>query len=380
MRQQLAQPIEPSRTLEGFTAYQNYAGASPNKTGHAAQIEMICKDINGMIDALGWNIRSIKSFTEYHKTPQSGHKVNRQTLEDIEAEGEEGEWFKQWTLGEIEALKSFEDELEQQLVTGQVQDVDGKHALIVRLLQEKAKLMTRLNDVRRTIINRKDPDRIEATRKAPLSREMSDKQRQLRNEYARLLTQLSQAEEASILLRSRLASHNAQNGKPGAVPTVEAVKKTITKMTALAEKRNNDITMIESQMRKIGLADPSRPSSSSSRNVGTPRRSRGTSLRNSIADSPFATPPTSRSKMSLSELNRRALTPDVDLTPTASKGYGLSYAPEDQPNAGTDLARMSDLVDANIDVLRETARRRKQVAVGLKKVLLERGVRETRVR
>jgi nucleoporin NUP159 len=377
MRAQLAQKIEPSRTLDEFTAYQNYTGKSLSKTGHAAQIEMVYKDLNGMIDSLGWNVRSIKSFTEYHKRPQSGHQLDRRTLEEIAYEGESGSWFEQWTLSEIQGLKSLEDELEQELDAGRVQDVLGKLSQLARLLHDKAKLMTRLNDVRRQIINRKDPDKVEASRKAPLSKEMADKQKQLRKEYALLLTKLSQAEDTSILLRTRLASHNAQNGNARGVPTVDAVKRTILRMTEFAENHNNDLTVIESRMRKLGLSEPSRPSSSSSRNMGTPRRSRGTSLRNSIADTPFATPPMSRSKMSLSELNRRALTPDIDTTPTANKGYGFSYELSKTP--GNELARMNDMVDDNIDALRQTAKRRREVAASLKKALLERGIKETKV-
>ncbi|KAH4187707.1 hypothetical protein HBI25_098250 [Parastagonospora nodorum] len=383
MREQLARDIEPSRTLDEFVAYQNYTGSkSPSKTGHAAQIEMMYKDINGMIDALGWNARSVKSFTEYHKQPQAGHNVDRRTLEDVEADGEEGSWFDQWALCEIDALKSLEDELDQELDAGRVQDVLDKLRQLARLLNDKAKLTTRLNDVRRQIINRKDPEKTEASRKAPLSKEMAEKQKSLRNQYAQILKLVSQAEEGTVFLKSRLASYCAENGKTSdvRVPTVDAVKKTIIKMTALAEKRNSDITLLEAQLRKIGLSESSRPSSSSSRILGTPRRSRGASMRSSMAESPFATPPTNRSKMSLSELNRRALTPDVDITPTAKKGgYGLDYSTELSKTSGNELIRMGELVDENIDSLRATARRRTQVAAGLKKALLERGVKITQV-
>ncbi|KAF1843625.1 uncharacterized protein K460DRAFT_387647 [Cucurbitaria berberidis CBS 394.84] len=379
MREQLARPIEPSRTLDEFVAYQNYTGRAPSKTGHAAQIEMIYKDINGMVDALGWNARSIKSFTQYHKKPQPGHKVNRRTLEDVEDEGQDGAWFEKFTLCEIEALKALEDQLEQELDAGRVQDVLDKLAQLARLLHEKAKLMTRLNDIRRQIINRKDPDKAEVLRKAPLPKELADGQKALRNHYAQLLTSLNKAEEAASILRTRVASHNAQNGKAGAVPTMDAVKKTIIKMTSMAEKRNSDITLLESQMRKVGLTDASRPSSSSSRTIGTPRRARGTNLRNSVAGPPLATPPINRNKMSLSELNRHALTPDVDATPTPSKGYGLFYTPQGSPSPSNELARLGDLVDENLDSLRATARRRKQVAAGLKKALVERGVKTTKV-
>jgi nucleoporin NUP159 len=379
IRAQLAQEIEPSRTLDDFVAHQKYTGTS-EKTGHAAQIEAIYKDINGMVDALGWNARSIKSFTEYHKQPQPNHKVNRQTLEDVEADGKDGSWFEQFALSEISALRALEDELSHELDAGRIQNVHDKLTQLRRLILEKAKLMTRINDIRRQIINRKDPERVEVTRKAALPKELADTQKALRTDYAKLLTLLTQAEEAAILLRSRLASHNASAGNTSAVPSMDAVKKTIIKMTSLAERKNNDIALLESQMRKVGLADASRPSSSSSRTPAngatTPRHARATDLRRSIADTPFVTPPT-KSKLSLTELNRRALTPEVaDTTP--SKGYGLFY--DAQENAsGNELAKLSDMVDDNIDELRETARRRRAVANGLRKALLERGVKTTTV-
>ncbi|KAF2846041.1 hypothetical protein T440DRAFT_459198 [Plenodomus tracheiphilus IPT5] len=383
MRERLGRPIEPTRTLDEFVAYQNYTGSSPSKTGHAAQIEMIYKDINGMVDALGWNARSIKSFTQYHKEPQSGHHVDHHTLEDVQDEGQDGSWFERFTMCEIEALRALENELEQELDAGRVQDVLGKLAQLARLLREKAKLMTRLNDIRRQIITRKDPEKTQALRNAPLPKEIADSQKALRNDYAQLLISLHKAEEAASILRSKVVSHNAANGKTGAVPTVENVKKTVLKLTAMTEKRNNDILLLESQLRKIGLAEPSRPSSAASRTQpqATPRRGRdghGASLRNSIADTPFATPPT-RSTLSLREINRRALTPEVDASPTPTKGYGLFYTPEGSPTPGKELARLGDLVDENIDTLRLAARRRREVAKGLKRALGERGVKMTTV-
>ncbi|KAH9861903.1 hypothetical protein IAQ61_010104 [Plenodomus lingam] len=394
MREQLARPIEPMRTLDDFVAYQNYTGGSPNKTGHAAQIEMIYKDINGMVDALGWNARSIKSFTEYHKQPQSGHRVDRRTLEDVQDEGQDGSWFERFAMCEIEALKSLEDELEQELDAGRVQDVLGMLAQLARLLREKAKLMTRLNDIRRQIINRKDPEKTQALRNAPLPKEIADSQKALRNDYAQLLISLQKAEEAAAILRTKLASQNASNGKTSAVPTVEAVKSTVLKLTAMAEKRNNDILLLESQLRKIGLTDPSRPSSAGSRTQpqATPRRGRSgnnhnnntTALRTSTAETPFATPPT-RSTLSLRELNRRALTPEVEPFPTpTNKGYGLFYTPREDEDGepstpGRELARMSEVVDEHIEGLRVAAGRRRDVARGLRRALGERGVRVTRV-
>lgn len=333
-----------------------------------------------MVDALGWNMRSIKSFTEYHQRPQPNHRVDRGMLEDILSQGQDGPWFEQFSLCEIQALKSLEEDLEQELDAGRVQDVLDKLAQLARLLHEKAKLMTRLNDIRRQIINRKDPERAEALRKAPLPKELADGQKSIRNDYAQLLTSLRKAEDAVHVLRSRVATHNAQNGSTKPVPSMEAVRKTILRLANMAEQRNNEILVLEAQMRKMGLAELSRRSSTSSRNTGTPRQSRGTSLRHSIADTPYATPPTGHKKLTLADLNRRALTPEVENTPTPSKGYGLFYTPEGSPTAGgKDIAHLSDLVDENMDTLRETARKRKQVAKDLRSVLLDRGIKATKV-
>ncbi|KAF2129897.1 hypothetical protein P153DRAFT_430989 [Dothidotthia symphoricarpi CBS 119687] len=392
MHAQLAQEVEPRRTLDQFVAYQNYAGGSNNKTGSAAQIEMVYKDLNGMVDTLGWNARSLKAFTQYHKQPQQGHEVSREALDEVESDGVDDSWFEKWNLCEIEDLKALEDELERGLDAGRVGDVFAKLNLLGRLLNEKAKFMTRLNDIRRQIVNRKDPDKLDSLRKAPLPKELADSQKALRNDYARLLTLLNQAEEGAFVLRSRLASHNADQGKTAAVPTMDAVKKTVNKMIALAEKRTNDIAVLEAQMRNLGLADlsSSRASlsstTSSSRAPGTttPRRGRTPALRNSTAAAtPFATPPTSRAKMSLSELNRRAMTPGVDddndnddATPTG-KPYGLFYTPlaGGGPAPKRELAGLADLVDDNLDALRGKAGRRRVVARGLRGALVERGVR-----
>lgn len=372
IRLELASEIEPSRTLDAFLARQEYSGASINKTGHAAQIEIVYRDINNMVDTLGLNWRSLKAFLEYHQRPQRNSEVTRRALEEVVEQGEDGPWFEKWCLAEIEDLKKLENELEQELDKGRVEDVLDKLSQLARLLREKARLMTKLNDIRRQIINRKDPEKVEALRKASLPKELADQQKGLRGDYARLLTLLGQAEEATILLRSKLASHNAENGKTGAVPTVDAVKRTINKLITVTEKRNSEIAVLESQLRKIGLSESSRPNSSSSRQLGTPRGSRG--LR---SESPFATPPTNRSRMSLSELNRRALTPEVESTPT--KGYGFYYTPEGSPTTGEDLARLGDMVDDNLPELRETAKRRRKIAEGLATALVDRGVKVTRV-
>ncbi|KAF2794983.1 hypothetical protein K505DRAFT_360589 [Melanomma pulvis-pyrius CBS 109.77] len=374
IRQELAREIVPRRTLDPFIAHQDYTGSSLTKTGHAAQIEIIYRDINSMVDTLGLNSRSLAAFIKYHSKARQS-KLTRTDLEEVEHQGEGGPWYDEWCISEIKDLTELETELEDELNDGRVQDVVDKLGQLVRLLREKAKLMTKLNDIRRQIIIRKDPEKAEALRKASLPKELADQQKVLRTEYARLLSLLGQSEEATMLLRSKLASHGAENGKTGAVPTVDAVKKTIVKMIALTEKKNSEIVLLEAQLRKIGIGEGSRPASSSSRNFGTPSRSRA--LR---GQSPFATPPTSKStKMSLSELNRRAMTPEVEET-TPSRGYGLFYTPEGSPTPGDSLVRLANKMDDDTLVgLREMAERRKKLAQGLANAVLKRGVKVTSI-
>ena len=64
------------------------------------------------------------------------------------------------------------------------------------------------------------------------------------------------------------------------MPTVEAVMRTITKMTSMAEKRSGDVDVLETQLRKLRLASTSREGSP----MVTPQ------ARRSIMMSPDSTP------------------------------------------------------------------------------------------
>jgi nucleoporin NUP159 len=355
IRQELASDREPTRVLDDFLARQEYNGAALSKTGHAAQIEIVYRDINNMVDTLGLNWRSLKSFIDYHEQPEGYTKLTQETLTQIQQLGENGLWYEHRSLAEIEDLKALENDLEQGLEEVRVQNLDDKRTQLSRLFREQGRLSTKLNEIRSTIIHRKDPEKLEAARKASLPKELADQQKALRNEYGRLLTLLGEAEGAVMLLKSKLASYNAENGKTGAVPTVDAIKKTINKLIMITEKKSNEIALLESQFRKVGLADSSRSNSSTSRQPGTPLR-RSRAFR---SETPAVTPPTNRSKMSLSELNRRALTPDVESTP--NNGFGRYYTPEGTPSADKTLTKLGDLGDVDLARLRGKATRRRMI-------------------
>jgi nucleoporin NUP159 len=375
IRQELSREIVPKRTLDTFIAHQDYTAGSPTKTGHAAQIEIIYRDINSMVDTLGLNSRSLAAFIQYHSDARQD-RLTRADLEDAEDQGLNGPWFDEWHISELEALSELVTNLEADLTEGRVQDVQNKMSQLSALLNRSAKLTTKLNDIRRQIINRKDPEKAEALRKASLPKELAEQQKALRTEYAKLLSQIGKGEEAMLMLKSKLAAHNGMNGKAGAVPTVDAIKRTIQKMIQLTEKRNNDIMVLESQLRKIGLGESSRPASSPPRTMVTPSRS-SRALRN---QSPFATPPTHKSsRMSFADLNKKAMTPEQeDMTP--SRGYGLFYTPEGSPTSGDSLVRLANKMDdESLTNLRETAQRRRKLARGLADAVLKRGVKVTSI-
>jgi nucleoporin NUP159 len=369
IRQELESEIEPTRTLAPFIARQEYTEAALNKTGHAAQIEIVYRDINSMVDTLGLNSRTLQAFIEFHEQPQRDSQLDRSALEEVLDDGQDGSWFEKWSMCEIEDLIDLEDQLTHELSAGGMTKVVDKLSKAVRLIQENAKLQSKVNEERRRIINSKDPEKLEALRKASLPKELADQQKALRRDYAQLLTQLGKVEDALILLRSKLASHNANNGHTSAVPSVEAIKKTINKLIDITKDKNHDITLLESQLRKANLFEGSRPTSVSSRHAETPLR-KSRALRN---ESPVGTPPASRKSFSLRELNQVAMTPEQSETP--SKGYGLFYTPQGSLSGGRNLSSLADMVDDDLERLRETARRRKNIADRLKSVLADRGVK-----
>ncbi|KAF2267617.1 hypothetical protein CC78DRAFT_614038 [Lojkania enalia] len=370
IRQLLAKAVEPSRTLESFNAHHDYTG-SVTKSGIPAQIELLYRDINSMVDTVGLNSRSLSAFLKYHSNTAHKGDATLDDLEEVNDQGEEGPWYDKWSLAEIDYLKFLESELEQELDAGRVQVVVDKLSQLGRLLRENGRLLSKLNEIRCQIINRKDPEKVDALRRVSLPKELADQQKSLRDGYGRLLSLLGQAEEATMLLRSNLASYSVSKGKIVKVPSVDAVKKTINKLIAQTEKENNQILLLESRLQRLGLhSHNSRPTSSSSRNFGT--------LSRSIhflhdGQSPFATPATNRNRMSLSELSRRVQTPEPEDTPT-TRGYGLFYTTEGNMENSESGTNMYDLSESEVESLRVTARRRRDIAATLSGAVLKRGV------
>jgi nucleoporin NUP159 len=255
IRLELAKPIEPTLKLEPFIAHQDYAGVAPkNDIGHA--IERIFRDINSMVDTLGLNARSLSAFIEGHKTLGPDER-NKDDLDDEDAD--------EWTLVEIDQLGRIESELEQELDNEDLEEVKDKLAELDAVKKDLGRLRHKLQDIRKFLEQSKNPERKASLKNAPLDPAHKLAQQELRDSFAGFQAKLAEAEEGVLVLKTKLASANGARG--GQVPTVEAVERTIRKMTEMAEKKSGDIDVLEAQMRRLGMntsgqGSPARPSSS----------------------------------------------------------------------------------------------------------------------
>jgi nucleoporin NUP159 len=267
IRTELAKPIDPTLKLEPFIAHQDYAGVAPkNDIGHA--IERIFRDINSMVDTLGLNARSLSAFIEGHKTLGPDER-NKEDLDDEDAD--------EWTLVEIDNLDRIETELEQELENEKLDEVKDKLAELDSVRKDLGRLRHKLQDIRKFLEQSKNPERKASLKNASLDPAHKQAQQELRDSFAGFQAKLVEAEEGVLVLKTKLASANGAKG--GQVPTVEAVERTIRKMTEMAEKKSGDIDVLEVQMRRLGMntsghGSPARPSSSRALNESSMRSSR----------------------------------------------------------------------------------------------------------
>ncbi|KAK2937433.1 hypothetical protein FoTM2_000651 [Fusarium oxysporum f. sp. vasinfectum] len=247
----LASDVEGSLTLDEFIAHSNVA--PPAKESIPSQVEAVYRDINSMIDTLGLNARTVKSFIKGHTENCKQGGRSKEDLDDPE----------DWVLCEIDELGNILDnELYNDLEDGRVRDLDAKLDACHELTRDMHRLRAKQEDLKQILMIRTDPDQAEVTRSMPLSAEQATQQNELRREFAKFSKLLADAEEALTLLKTRIASASGASGKGKAnVPTVEAVIRTIGKMTAMVEKRSGDIDVLENQLRKVNLNSTSREGS-----------------------------------------------------------------------------------------------------------------------
>ena len=191
---------------------------------------------------LGLSSRALASFIKGHTELYKDSGRTKEDLDDPDS----------WVLCEADDLgEILDDELTQDLLDGQLKDFDQTWDACQDLLKELPRLRAKQEDMKRVIGTLLDPDQIAATRSLPLSAEQATQQNDLRRAYAHMTRLLAEAEGALTMLKTKIASAAGAAGKSAAVPTVEAIMKTIMKMTSMAEKRSGDIDVLENQMRKL---------------------------------------------------------------------------------------------------------------------------------
>lgn len=286
MQQYLAQPIEAKKTLGEFVAHVD-STAHSSMDSIPEQVEAVYRDINSMIDTLGLNARSLKEFA---KGQEEGEKDRRYRI-DLEVEELKDE--DEWCLVEVPAFSHvIEKQLSKDLQDGCIKDVASKLLVIGELQKDLGKLHAKHQDVEKLMISRMDPEQLAISRAQPLSAEQVAQQHDLRKLFTTFQKLLSDVEQELSVLKAKLVSHAAAtgnaSGKPG--PTIDAVMRTVAKMTSMAEKRSGDVDVLEGQMRKLRMDS-----------VGAGSRE----------NSPFTTPARSSVRK-----------------PNSSSTYGLFYTPE----------------------------------------------------
>ncbi|TGJ88172.1 hypothetical protein E0Z10_g555 [Xylaria hypoxylon] len=241
VQQLLGAEIEPTLELDEFIAHSGIV--SPAGDSVPAQVEAVYRDINSMIDTLGLNCHSLKAWSYGHKTFSS----DDHSKQDLASSDE-------WTLQDIGQLTYIIDQvLGEALDEARVTDVEEKVAQVQDIQRELARDCNKQADIRKIFTSRLDPEQEAAYQALPLSAEQAAQQSDLRRQLGHFQSSLAQAEENLTLLKAKIVSVNSISGRGGPVPTIEAIVRTITKMTSMVEKRSGDIDVLENQMRKLRL-------------------------------------------------------------------------------------------------------------------------------
>jgi nucleoporin NUP159 len=122
-----------------------------------------------------------------------------------------------------------------------------------------------------------------------LNAEQAAQQHDLRRDFTKFQKLLSEAEEGLTILKAKIVSQSTSHGKinGSAGPTVDAVMRTITKMTSMAEKRSGDIDVLEGHMRRLRFSSTASVGSREGSPFATPQNNR-TSFRNPGTSSTYS--------------------------------------------------------------------------------------------
>lgn len=335
--------VQPSLEIGEFNAF-NSVTADVHASTVAAQVEALYRDINGMLVTLGLNARALTGFIKGHEEPRE-----EKSKDDLAKPDD-------WVLCEAEDLsRILDDKLTSELEEGRLQDVDDTWDMCQGLIREMPKLRAKHQDVKRILSSVLDPDQAAAQRSMPLNAEQVAQQTELRQSYAQMIRLMTDAESALTMLKTKLASMGGSSGKSAAVPTVEAVMRTITKMTSAAEKRSGDLDVLESQMRKMRFSNSVRPPSREG--------------------SPFMTPPSNkRHSLIMSSSTQFTPSPRKSVMSSVESVNGSARAtPGPSPRK-----KMSGFTEEDKGVIRSKMQKRQAVLDRLRNKLMENGPKMSR--
>lgn len=332
VQRMLGSEIEPTLDIGEFNAF-NSAPADAHASTVAAQVEAVYRDINGMLVTLGLNSRALSGFIKGHEELRKG---NPKTKDDLA-------YPDDWVLCEAEDLSHIlDDELAPELEEGRLQDLDDTWDTCQALVREIPKLRTKHQDIKRIVGSVLDPEQAIAARSLPLSAEQAAQQNELRQAYAKVTKLMADAEGGLTMLKTKLASLAGTSGKAAAVPTVDAVMRTITRMTSAAEKRSGDLDVLESQMRKLRFGSSVGASSrDASPSCMTPPP---TNMRQSLLMSGSVHTPSPRRSFMSSVGSLNGSTSRATPTPTPRKKMS-GFTEEDKSAARTKMQKRQAVLD-----------------------------------
>ncbi|RDW85028.1 hypothetical protein BP6252_02618 [Coleophoma cylindrospora] len=325
----LSSEITATRTLDDFVAHSDYVSTTAADS-IPAQVETVYRDINSMIDTLGINARALKSFMKGHTEQYKEEGRTRQDLEDEQ----------DWVLVEIEDLGSvLSKDLAHDLEAGRVQGVAAKLEACSDLQKELTRLFARFEDIKKLVLTHVDAEYRAIARAQPLSAEQAAQQHDLRKQFKEFQELLAKAEEELTVLKAAITSQSGgNNGKP--VPTVEAVVRTITKMTSMAEKRSGDIDVLENQMRKLRFS--SAASSREGSPFATPQHRASTRIPGSSTYGLLYTPDNLRESSRNLQNSLMSSTSSFTRGSPPKKKMSL-FSPEEKAQLRSKLARKKDV-------------------------------------
>ena len=246
IERQLDAPVEPTLQLPECTwlvGTEVQGGSSI-----ASQNEAVYRDINRMIQTLKANARNLNAYIAGHMG-QGRASPPPKAKDDLES-------IDEWLLCDTDACGDvLTYQLKDELDSARVEEGDEAKRACAELLKEAARLRALRDDVQRVFASQADPDQIATTKALPLSAEQAAQQKDLRRAFTSVSNRVAEVERDLTQLKAKMVSLGGTAGKGGtsAAPTVDAVVRTITRMTTMVEKRSGDVDVLENQMRRLGI-------------------------------------------------------------------------------------------------------------------------------